>query len=107
MSSPDVSLCPLCERPLAFVGAYLASADDAGQWFTFSICAPCRLRQAGLPKQVRRRQDVTAASKVIKRPERYDVNVWRDSSEAKLYARLAADALRPGGGKGAGKAAGG
>lgn len=87
--------CPLCERPLAFAGAYLASADHAGQWFTFPICASCRLRQDRLPKQVRRRLDVTAANKVIKRPERYEVNVWRNSDEARLYARLSADELKP------------
>ncbi len=89
-----MSHCPLCERPLAFAGAYLASTDYAGQWFTFPICAACRVRQARLPKQVRRRQDLTAANKVIKHPERYEVNVWNSSDEAKLYARLSADAVK-------------
>lgn len=90
-----MSNCPICERPLVHTGAYLASADYAGQWFTFPICAACRLQQARLPKQVRQRQDTTAANKVIKRPERYEVNVWSDSHEAKLYASLSAEALRP------------
>lgn len=88
-----MSHCPLCERSFSFAGAYLASADYAGQWFTFPICVACRLRQARLPKRVRQRQDVTAANKVIKRPDRYEVNVWPNSDEAKLYARLSADAM--------------
>lgn len=93
-----MSHCPLCERPLSLPGAYLASADYAGQWFTFPICVACRLRQAGLPKRVRQRQDVTAANKVIKRPDRYEVNVWSNRDEAKLYARLSADEMRRAGG---------
>lgn len=92
-----MSLCPLCERPLSCTGAYLASADYAGQWFTFPICAGCRQRQARLPRQVRQRQDVTAAHKVIKRPDRYEVSIWQSGDEAKLYARLSADALLRGG----------
>ncbi|MDX9943517.1 MAG: hypothetical protein RBS35_01870 [Azonexus sp.] len=88
-----MSLCPLCERPLSCTGAYLASADYAGQWFTFPICAGCRQRQARLPRLVRQRQDVTAAHKVIKRPDRYEVSIWQSGDEAKLYARLSADAL--------------
>lgn len=88
-----MSLCPLCERPLARIGAYLASTDYDGQWFTFPICAGCRQRQARLPKQARQRQDVTAAHKVIKRPDRYQVRIWRTADEAKLYARLSAGTL--------------
>lgn len=98
-----MSHCPLCERPLSFAGAYLASADYAGQWFTFPICVACRLRQACLPKRARQRQDVIAANKVIKRPERYEVSVWSTSDEAKLYARLSADEMRRDTGSGAGK----
>lgn len=90
-----MSHCPICEDPLSRAGAYLASADYAGRWFTFPICAACRLRQERLPKQKRQRQDITAAHKVIKHPERYDVIVWNDSHEARLYARLSADAARP------------
>ncbi len=90
-----MSHCPICEVPLSRAGAYLASADYAGRWFTFPICAACRLRQERLPKQKRQRQDITAAHKVIKHPERYDVIVWNDSHEARLYARLSADAARP------------
>lgn len=74
-------------------GAYLASADYAGQWFTFAICLTCRLRQERLPTQARRRQDMTAANKVIKHPERYEVSTWQNSIEAKLYARLSAEAV--------------
>lgn len=88
-----MSQCPLCERPIQRTGAYLASADYAGKWFTFPICALCRQRQARLPKLVRQRQDVTAANKVIKHPDRYEVSVWNSGDEAKLYARLSADAL--------------
>ena len=85
-----MSLCPLCERQLLRTGAYLASSDYDGQSFTFAICADCRQRQARLPRQ---RQDITAAHKVIKRPDRYEVSIWQSGDEAKLYARLSADAL--------------
>lgn len=88
-----MSLCPLCERQLLRTGAYLASSDYDGQWFTFAICADCRQRQARLPRQARQRQDITAAHKVIKRPDRYEVSIWQSGDEAKLYARLSADAL--------------
>lgn len=88
-----MSRCPLCERPLSLAGAYLASADYAGQWFTFAICLTCRLRQEYLPTQARRRQDTAAANRVIKHPERYEVSTWQNSSEAKLYARLCAEAI--------------
>lgn len=98
-----MSYCPLCERSFSFAGAYLASADYAGQWFTFPICVTCRLRQARLPKQVRQRQDVMAANKVIKHPEKYEVNVWLNRDEAKLYAKLSADSKRQKIGSGANK----
>ena len=81
-----MSLCPLCERQLLRTGAYLASSDYDGQWFTFAICADCRQRQARLPRQARQRQDITAAHKVIKRPDRYEVSIWQSGDEAKLYA---------------------
>ncbi len=89
-----MSHCPLCERSFSFAGAYLASADYAGQWFTFPICVSCRVRQGRLPKQVRQRQDIIAASKVIKHPKRYEVKIWENSHEAKLYACLSADAIK-------------
>ena len=88
-----MSLCPLCERQLLRTGAYLPSSDYDGQWFTFAICADCRQRQARLPRQARQRQDITAAHKVIKRPDRYEVSIWQSGDVAELYARLSADAL--------------
>lgn len=88
-----MSLCPLCERQLLRTGAYLGSSEYDGQWFTFAICADCRQRQARLPRQARQRQDITAAQKVIKLPDRYEVSIWQSGDEAKLYARLSADAL--------------
>lgn len=88
--------CPLCECPLSRTGAYLASADHAGAWFTFAICALCRLRQGRLPAQLRQRLDISAANKVIKRPARYEVRTWPGGDEAKLYARLSAEAVKRG-----------
>lgn len=89
-----MSHCPLCERSFSLAGAYLASADYVGQWFTFPICVTCRIRQARLPKLVRLRQDVMAANKVIKHPEKYEVSAWPSREEAKLFARLSADLKR-------------
>lgn len=77
------------------VGRLVAATDDAGQVFTFAVCARCALRLDRLPVHIQRRQMFAAFRQISRHPERYpDLRQFPSRAAAHLFVVLEAEGLR-------------
>lgn len=85
--------CAYCRRPLQTIGRIVAANDDAGQHFTFPICAHCTARLDRLPVRLQRRHLQIAIRHLASAPAEYDVIFHGSAAAAAIFVRLEVERL--------------
>ena len=84
----------MCRRCLGKADGLVADQDDAGQHFSFAICASCAMRYQRWSPAIRKQQIRAAIGLVAMNPQRYEVRLHDSKAAAWLYVELEVAAIR-------------
>jgi hypothetical protein len=73
------------------VGRHVMARDDAGLFFVFAVCMPCRLRLDRLPTRLQQQQHGIAIRRLAVRQDRHDYVSFASETEAAIFCRLSAE----------------